>query len=254
MNLLSTNRLGSKSVFAALTILLTSILSSRQIEVYVCLCDNDHQGIAPVGKAIGNGLDPDRNLYWGCSDGLKAYFKKSSKWQLKRQEKLADPILVTLHFTHRKSGISLVAHAYRGDRMERCLQDFLQKTRTAGKGDLIAFIGHNGLMDTKPTIPEAAAPSDEPSDSIVLGCLTESYFTAPLAKMNSRPLLLTKSLMYPGSFILHDAIEIWLKNGSLQEIRNTAAKAYAKNQKIPVRSALTVFSKIRNSPASLRKE
>ncbi|MDB4408560.1 hypothetical protein N9165_00650 [Akkermansiaceae bacterium] len=49
-----------------------------------------HQGIAPVGAKIRNGLDPANNLYWGCSDGLSAYFKKSKKWKLLKTERPKD--------------------------------------------------------------------------------------------------------------------------------------------------------------------
>src|SRR5215212_8846369 len=54
---------------------------SRTIHVFVALCDNKYQGIVPVGKSIGNGQDPESNLYWGCDLGLRTYFKKkNSDW------------------------------------------------------------------------------------------------------------------------------------------------------------------------------
>ena len=223
----------------------TSLLTGRHVEVFVCLCDNDHQAIAPVEKAIGNGLDPAGNLYWGCSDGLSSYFKRSKKWKLIETLKPKESgILVTLKFKHHTGKTTLTAHAYRGDRMRDCLEEFYAKTRDAGKDDLVAFIGHNGMMDNIVTIPEPAAVDDEQSSSIVLGCKSQGYFSGPLKKMNSNPLLLTRSLMYPGSFILHDAIEVWLKNGSKAQIREAAAKAYAKNQKISVKGARTVFANL----------
>ncbi len=230
-----------------LSLLLTvSAIAERKIEVLVCLCDNEHQAIAKVGKAIGNGMDPPGNLYWGCSDGLSSYFKKSKKWKLTSTQKPKEgPILETLTFKHHSGKATLVAHAYRGDRMAKCLEDFFLKTRDAGKDELVAFIGHNGMMDNLITLPKAAPEGDEASESIILGCLTQSYFTKPLKTMNSEPLLMTKSLMYPGAFILHDALEIWLKNGSKKEIREAAARAYAKNQKISVRGAQTVFPEIK---------
>jgi hypothetical protein len=40
----------------------------KQIRVFIALCDNKTQGIVPVGEKIGNGNDPEANLYWGCSD------------------------------------------------------------------------------------------------------------------------------------------------------------------------------------------
>lgn len=57
------------------------------IHVLVALCDNKYQGIVPVPAKIGNGQDPDNNLYWGCSYGIRSYFKKSKAWKLVRQKK-----------------------------------------------------------------------------------------------------------------------------------------------------------------------
>ena len=163
-------------------------------------------------------------------------------WTLRETLKPKDsPILVTLKFTHHTGKATLTAHAYRGDRMKTCLEHYFTKTRDSGKNELIAFIGHNGLMDNRLDWPAAAPEGDEKGETIVLGCLTQSYFTNHLKKMNSEPLLLTKSLMYPGSFLLHDAAEVWLKNGTKAQIREAAAKAYAKNQKISVKGARTVF-------------
>ena len=231
-----------KTLFLLLALSLPAF-AAKSVEVFVCLCDNEHQGIAKVGAKIGNGLDPAGNLYWGCDDGLSTYFKRSSKWKLTKTTNPKDsPILVTLTFTHHTGKATLTAHAYRGDRMAKCLEDFFTKSRDAENDELIAFIGHNGMMDTRAVIPEPAKEGDIASEAIVLACLTESYFPKPLKAMNSKPLLLTKSLMYPGSFILHDALEIWLKNGSKKEIREAAVKAYAKNQGISVKGARTVFA------------
>lgn len=51
----------------------------RTVHVFVALCDNKYQGIVPVPAAIGNGQDPNSNLYWGCSAGIGTYFKYSEK-------------------------------------------------------------------------------------------------------------------------------------------------------------------------------
>lgn len=226
--------------------IVSPILAQRRIEVFVCLCDNEHQAIAKVGARIGNGLDPAGNLYWGCSDGLSSYFKRSKKWKLTSTKKHDEgPILITINFKHHTGKASLIAHAYRGDKMKTCLETYFKKTRDAGNDELVAFIGHNGMMDNAIKIPPAQQEGDIASETIVLGCLTESYFTKPLKALNSTPLLMTKSLMYPGSFILHDSLEVWLRNGSKKEIREAAAKAYAKNQNISVKGARTVFSELK---------
>lgn len=219
--------------------------SARSVTVFVALCDNDSQLIAPVPNKIGNGDDPPNNLYWGCTDGLKSYFKNSSKWTFVKSGKPEEKhILERLSFTHKTSKTTLVAHAYRGRNMKECLEDFFTATREAGKGDLVAFIGHNGLMETDIKFPEFAGKDDEPSCSIVLSCISDSYFGHRLESYNSRPLLLTCQLMYPGSFILHDCIEVWLRDGTRTAHREAAAKAYAKNQKISTKAARTVFAKL----------
>jgi hypothetical protein len=37
----------------------------RTVHVFVALADNQHQGIVPVAAILGNGEDPQHNLYWG---------------------------------------------------------------------------------------------------------------------------------------------------------------------------------------------
>lgn len=44
------------------------------IHLLVPLCDNDNQGIVPVNKTLGNGLDAKNNLYWGALYGVKTHF------------------------------------------------------------------------------------------------------------------------------------------------------------------------------------
>ena len=62
--------------FAALALLLASLAQAQTqrplvVHVTVALCDNEHQGIVPVPRAIGNGKDPRNNLYWGADYGVK---------------------------------------------------------------------------------------------------------------------------------------------------------------------------------------
>ena len=38
---------------------------ARTVHVFVALADNLHQGIVPVPAKLGNGEDPEHNLYWG---------------------------------------------------------------------------------------------------------------------------------------------------------------------------------------------
>src|SRR5437879_13864434 len=56
--------------------------SPRVVRVFVALADNQHQGIIPVPAALGNGSDPQRNLYWGAAYGVKSFFRASKEWEL----------------------------------------------------------------------------------------------------------------------------------------------------------------------------
>jgi len=83
-------------------------------------------------------------------------------------------------------------------------------------------------------------------DTITLCCISHSFFAPYFKSSNTRPILQTQSLMYPGAFILHDALEGWFKSESTNQIRTRAAKAYAKNQKIKLSAGYSIFTKLEN--------
>ncbi len=231
----------SLTLFLFLAMACVASAAPKKVKVFVALCDNKTQGIAPVGEKIGNGDDPDSNLYWGCSDGFGSYFKRSQKWKVTKSEKdVSARILRRMRLSHVGGKVELVAEAYRGSEIKQCLIDF-EKAATSNEYDLVAYIGHNGLMDFKIPSPQPAAGND--TEVIVLGCLSDRYFTNRLSKVGCQPLLMTQQLMYPGAFILHSALETWIQGGSAAEVRSAAGRAYAKNQKISVKAATGVFAK-----------
>lgn len=232
-----------------ITLIVASVLSAsaadKSIRVFVALCDNATQGIIPVPPKIGNGNDLDNNLYWGCDEGVRSIFKQSKAWKLTnstRTDKQDDElILEELHLKHTAAGATLHASAYRGSRMKQCLLDFEEAIRS-GKFDLVVYIGHNGLMDER--LPLIAASPEHRAEVIVLCCKSADYFKERITLQGGRPVLLTTQLMYPGAFLLRDAAEAWLNGGKPESLRASAAKAYAKNQGISVKSALGVFAMI----------
>ena len=66
----------------ALTSFLVAQSQPRTIHVFVALADNKNQGIVPVATMLGNGDDPQHNLYWGSAYGVKTYFARSADWLL----------------------------------------------------------------------------------------------------------------------------------------------------------------------------
>lgn len=216
---------------------------TKRIHVFVALADNASQGIAPVPAKIGNGDDAEHNLYWGNSEGFKGVFTRSKTWKFEKAEPNPVPeILDRRTYRHASKDCVLVAEAWRGKNIQQCLESFFASLRDR-KSDLTAFIGHNGLMDA----PVSVTPVDmsaQSTDAIILCCISGRYFQPHLEALKVRPVLTTQQLMYPGSFLLRDALEVWLRNGSRPDIRMAAAKAYAANQGISVKAASGVFSKL----------
>ena len=116
----------------------------------------------------------------------------------------------------------------------------------------MAYIGHNGLMDF-PLPAEATTARGAGRDAIVLCCMSERYFTASLEKVGAHPILTTTQLMYPGAFILRDALAGWTRADSPTQIRQRAGAAYARNQGISAKAGSGVFSAIGTSAVGIGK-
>ncbi len=229
---------------------------AKTIHVFVALADNKSQGIIPVPAKIGNGDDPENNLYWGCTEGMKVVFRTGADWKLIATPKPPKPEILERCIFQRKSPAAwIIADAYRGSDIKQCTADFFEAAggnargeqttdagpiSTGGAADLIAYIGHDGLMDF--ATPTLTPPAVGGKPVIVLCCKSADFFGPPLHQVQAKPLLLTTQLMYPGSFILKAALEGWLHGESAESMRQRAAKAYATNQRISVKAAAGVFT------------
>jgi hypothetical protein len=234
-----------------------ALRAEEVIHLFVALADNASQGLVPVPAKIGNGDDPANNLYWGCDEGVKSWFSRSAKWKRVPGTKPSRPeVLERVVFKHKEKDAWLVADAWRGSEMKACMKTFAaavagqggevvsageKSLKAGGDATMLAFIGHNGLMDFTMTWPEATATPEKPKPVIALCCISVRFFAEPVKKLGARPLLMTTQLMYPGAFVLHDAVDSWLAGGSGAEIRAAAGRAYARNQKISVKAATGVF-------------
>jgi hypothetical protein len=226
--------------------------SEKVIHVLVALCDNANQGIVPVPAFLGNGEDTVKNLYWGALYGVKTYFSKSKNWT--KLDIISNPkenVLERIIFKHKTQNVYLVADAYNGSKMRETVDDFFSATtgeklenvkignetvQILGSANVIAFVGHDGLMDFK-LEKELVKKDDEKREAIVLACASRQYFGEHLKKTNAVPLLWTSNLMAPEAYILHDALDGWINSETNEQIQTRAASAYAKFQKISVKSA-----------------
>lgn len=244
-----------KLQFFVVISLFISISSSAQnektIHVLVALCDNTYQGIVKVPKGIGNGQDANNNLYWGCGYGVRTYFKKSADWKELKRYKAESIRLERIVFKHKDSDYYLVADAYDGKYIKQCTVDLLNACagiekdtvmvdgKTLGlkaNAEVIAYIGHNGLMDF--TLPDAYKNKDgKKRQVIILACASRQYFRSKIESTGANPLLWTTHLMAPEAYTLYDALDTYLKGGTDEQVRNSAAAAYNKYQKCGLKAA-----------------
>lgn len=230
--------------------------SLRTIHVFVALADNKNQGIVPVSAKLGNGEDPEHNLYWGSAYGVKTFFLRSSEWQLilDRQAPKAE-VLERCVFKHRTNNVYLVADAYRGSQIRQAIIDFLEAASGAhvenivlkpgsqvanldagGGSSLVAYVGHDGFMDFQlPSVPQKA--NDASRQAIILACASKAYFAGPLRASGAQPLLWTTGLMAPEAYTLKSAVDGWILKESAVQVRERAAAAYHKYQKCGLNAA-----------------
>jgi len=224
---------------------------NKTIHVFVALCDNKYQGIVPVPAAIGNGQNPNTNLYWGCGYGIRTFFKKSKEWKLHSTRKVNNVILERLVFKHATKNYYLIADAYDGQYIKQCTKDFLNSScgnrkdtlqledkilGIGGNASLLAYIGHDGLMDFQ--LSERYSNTDNTKrDVIILACYSKHYFTPHLRAANVNPLVWTTNLMCPEAYTLHDALIGYVNGETNENIREKAAAAYSQYQKCSLKAA-----------------
>ena len=234
----------------------------RVVHVFVVLADNQHQGITPVPASLGNGDDPARNLYWGAAFGVRTFFRKSPEWkETLHIEKPYKAILERSVFHHQAQNVLIVSDAYQGSEIKRALTDFL--SAAAGihlhdgepapcpvggiiecppeDSDVVAYVGHDGLMDFSLAM-NFGAHSGARRSAIILACASRSFFRDLLKQSGATPLLWTNGLMAPEAYTLKAAIDGWMLQESNEQIRQRAAAAYAKYQKCSNAAALRLFS------------
>jgi len=231
----------------------------RTVHVFVALADNQHQGIVPVPARLGNGDDPDHNLYWGSAYGVKTFFARSADWLLMSCSAKAKPeVLERCVFKHRKTNTYMVADAYRGSEIREAILDFFDAAAGAspetivaspsaarltirGGSNLVAYIGHDGLMDFRlPLVP--TKKNEIRRDTIILACASKQYFAEVLRAGGAYPLLWTTNLMAPEAYTLKSALDGWIGGENNEQIRDRAAGAYDKYQKCGLRAARRLFA------------
>lgn len=238
------------------------------VHVIVALCDNDHQGILPVPEHLGNGQNPRTNLYWGALYGVRTYFRRTAGWQESQHTgPLPSGVLERIVLRRRierpgaQTDAYVVAEAWDGREIRNAIDRFLRMAAghagetltvhigprawelpTGGNAHVVAYVGHNGLMDFRlPEQPAAGGETVEPRSAIVLACASKPYFENALESAGAHPLLLTTGLMAPEAYALDAVIRSWMSGTSAEESRQAAARAYHRYQKCGLNAARRLF-------------
>ncbi|TGN02377.1 hypothetical protein [Leptospira yasudae] len=219
-----------------------------QIEVFVPLCDGT-QLACGKGKA-GDVRSLEGNLYWGAAYGVESFFKKASGYKVveRSDERQGSPVLRRLRverIPHKgEQKVSILFHAYAGDRIDDALSDFLNASAGNSGSDLIVWAGHDRLMDRLP--PNWKRSSNSPKPTAVLACESEKYFGPVLRSIGSTSVVLTRTFMAPEAYLIQALVDTAAKSGvkDKRAIRSALVDSYAKYQRISKRAAGTVFSKL----------
>lgn len=235
---------------------------AKVVHVVVALCDNKYQGIVPVPAKIGNGQDPENNLYWGAAYGVKTFMKKQNNWTLLSSTKNPRaPILERLVFKNKAQDVYLVADAYDGKYIKDATQDFFnysagtdknninrlsinKQNITAGSNaDLVVYIGHNGLMDFSMNAANVAdKQSNQQRKAAVFACKSQQYYSPELAKTGIQPLVMTTNFMAPEAYTLNALLNGYLKGESSAQVKERVAQSYHQYQKCGIKGARALFS------------
>ena len=251
--------MNKKSVWFIIIILLCFALNYaeiRTIHVYVALCDNVNQNIVPVPARFGNGQVAKGNLYWGSAGGMRTFFQRSEEWtEIEIIKNPSNIILERAVFKHKDSNVYLLADAYDGAEIKQTITDFFQACSGtlqtsvnidslsldfAGKADLIAYIGHDELMDFNLDL-DITPDNPQDKDAIILSCISKTFFASNLKKTGAKPLLWTTGLMAPEAYTIKAALNGWVLNENNEQIRERAVQAYNNYQHCGIKAACNLL-------------
>lgn len=237
--------------------------------VVVPLCDS--RVIACGGQGAGDPGSLDKNLYWGRAFGARRYFDETAK-QFRRvarsgaQGSMLEQLVYRRTVPGARWGTEgdveqlVVLRAVHGRHIDDAVRDFY---RFATEGAEVSFVeqgverrvavhvagyaGHNRLMDgisLQQIVGAAATPSPPAAlPSFVFACRSAPYFSDALRDAGSSPLVMTRDLMAPEGYVIEAMARGLGDRATPKELRQRVVAAYARWQRIPERTAGTIFAR-----------
>lgn len=242
------------------------------IQVHVPLCDSSI--IRCGGHGLGDGDDPERNLYWATSEGFLGWFGRSDRrrgrnpaWRLVLDGDGATVGLpdvldvrvwrraVPASAAWRAAGapaqvpVFVVAYAWRGTAIDAGLAAYARDLygdrarplrladgttiATGGAAQLVAYVGHNRLMDLAGYDWARAGGGADVSTTgprkgtIAIACHTAAYMKHDVPAPRRVPLVMTADFLMASAPTLDGAVTAFAAGGDYRAIRRGAAQGYA---------------------------
>ncbi len=243
------------------------------VEVHVPLCDNTI--IACGNKKLGDGDNPDTNLYWSTTPGFGSWFaRRNSGWKRVLKQKAGstgDADVLALHVYRRtvtapaawkrrgapaKFEIDIVVHGWRGTAIDRALAAYADdvsgaaartltlddgsKLEAGGSAQIVAWVGHNRLMDVDAY--KWPAPGEQTKGAIAIACHTAAYMEEQVPSATRVPLLMTRDFLFANAAPLEATVLSFASGGGYAAIRLAAATAYAGVQERQVKQVFGAFT------------
>jgi len=247
------------------------------VQVHVPLCEGTI--IACGNPRLGDGDRPAGNLYWATTEGFLGWFnRKGGGWKqvlvgdgsaigdervldlrVWRRE-LATPAAWRAAGAPARFTMVVVAQAWRGVEIDAALARYAEDlygahaqaialpdgTTIAAGGDahVVAYVGHNRLMDLATFDWRAVAKrGDDRSRGVVaIACHTAPYMQDVVPGPRQVPLMLTRDYMLASAAALEGTALAYARGGDYAAIRRGGAQGYADGGKKPLRRVFGAFS------------
>lgn len=224
------------------------------VEVHVPLCDSS---IIACGNAkLGDGDNPDTNLYWSTTPGFGEWFdRRGGGWtRVSAVRSTEGDILATNTYRRtmvtpsawqkagapKKFELDVIVHAWRGKSIDRALAQYAADISGKSSAQIVAWVGHNRLMDLEQFTWPDAGP--ETKGAIAIACDTAPYMKREVSAATRVPLLMTADLLFANAAPLEAAVLAFASGGTYAKIRLDAATAYAGVRKREVKHVFGAFT------------
>lgn len=233
------------------------------VHVHVPLCSNE---IIRCGRGkLGDGDDPDRNLYWATSGGFRGWFnRRGSGWSEVLVKKGEGDVLEIRVWkrrfsprggfgdvTKKRFDTYVIAYAWRGSAIREAMDTYTRhlyggvaetvslpdgtRLQAGGAAHVVGYVGHNGWMDVSSYDfakigGRAKRESEHRKGTIAVACITEDYLSPQVSSARRVPLLMTKWLLFAGAHSFEGAVRALAEGRDLAGIRRAAIHAYASGQ------------------------